>query len=647
MHPRRGRRSLGDVDPVRSHLDPLQVRRLDLVVARVSPNELSAGVEDLEDHGRGRGRLQTVVEDRAARRIRRPRLVLRVGGSLERGRIQADRRPRLEQPDRRRGHPCVQLPQGSQVVEHPERSAVRRGDEIAVAHREVAHRAIRHVRLKGLPVVPLIEGDEDSRFGSGVEQPATLRILADDVDVASVRDAPGDGRPRLPAISRPKNVRAKIIEPVPVDRDERGLGIEVRGLDHADFRPGRQVRRRDVLPMLPAVARQPDQPVVRAAPDQLLAKARRRNRVDDPAPRALHGAVLRGHGVDRGRHAGGLARQVRADLLPVPARVCCPEEELVAVVEGARVRRREGERQGPLAAIVVAGVREGGIDVLFLKRPPVEAPHAAAEDDVGIARVGRDVPVLAAHGDGPPVALAQVSVVGSRRRRGRSAVLLRAVDPVRKAIVGGDVVELRGRLVVPGAPGPASVHADHRALIAAQDHAPGIGRIDPELVIVVAAGRALERLEGSTRVGRLVQGRVARIDDVGVVGVDRHAGEVPAALPDPPISARKPPSDAGVVGHVQAAGLRVHQGVDPAAHARSERDPDTAEFLGGQALGDRTPGVAAIRRSKKTAAGAVRGRVDVPRRPARLPQGGEDRSRVVGVEGQVDRPRVLAAEEDA
>ena len=186
------------------------------------------------------------------------------------------------------------------------------------------------------------------------------------------------------------------------------------------------------------------------------------------------------------------------------------------------------------------------------------------------------------------------------------------------------------------------VHADHRPLIAAEDHAPRIGRIDPELVIVVAAGRALERLERLTAIGRPVQRRVARVDDVGVAGVDRHAGEVPAALPDAPISTSRAASERPrrrTRRGRRPSRPRVDHCIDASAHTRGEREPDAAELLRGEAPGDRLPRVAAVRRAVETAARAVRRRVDVPGRPACLPERGEDRSRVAGIEGEIDRPR--------
>ncbi len=47
----------------------------------------------------------------------------------------------------------------------------------------------------------------------------------------------------------------------------------------------------------------------------------------------------------------------------------------------------------------------------------------------------------------------------------RSALLLSAADAVGKRVVGGDVIELRGRLVVPGAPRLPAVDRDDGALI--------------------------------------------------------------------------------------------------------------------------------------------------------------------------------------
>src|SRR5437016_2846160 len=62
--------------------------------------------------------------------------------------------------------------------------------------------------------------------------------------------------------------------------------------------------------------------------------------------------------------------------------------------------------------------------------------------------------------------------------------LLGAIDGVGKPVVGRDMVELRRGLVVLAGPSLAAVHADRRSAIAAFDHPIGVGRINPQAVVV-------------------------------------------------------------------------------------------------------------------------------------------------------------------
>src|SRR5579863_5406369 len=77
-------------------------------------------------------------------------------------------------------------------------------------------------------------------------------------------------------------------------------------------------------------------------------------------------------------------------------------------------------------------------------------------------------------------------MIGTARHRHTATILLRAENGVGKFVVGDDVIELRGRLVVPGCPGLTIVDTDGSSLICAQDHSRRIFGIDPELVVVVA-----------------------------------------------------------------------------------------------------------------------------------------------------------------
>src|SRR5205085_5827619 len=131
-----------------------------------------------------------------------------------------------------------------------------------------------------------------------------------------------------------------------------------------------------------------------------------------------------------------------------------------------------------------------GRDLRGLARALDEARELAAVDDVRVKRVRGDVAVLF-RADRSPVAEGYRAVVAAARRPDRAALLLAAVDPIWELVVGRDVVELRGRLVVPTAPGAPAVDRDGRALIRREQDDCGVLGVYPDGVIVVAAGRAL------------------------------------------------------------------------------------------------------------------------------------------------------------
>src|ERR1700752_5456453 len=120
----------------------------------------------------------------------------------------------------------------------------------------------------------------------------------------------------------------------------------------------------------------------------------------------------------------------------------------------------------------------------------------------------------------------------ARRRADCATVLLRARDPVRKTIVSSEVIDLRRRLVVPRAPGTGPVPANDCTLVARDDHSFWIVGIDPELMIVVAAGRAFDRRPRFAGVGRTIHRRIHHIDHVGVLRIDTDLFEIPAPVPE-------------------------------------------------------------------------------------------------------------------
>ncbi len=62
------------------------------------------------------------------------------------------------------------------------------------------------------------------------------------------------------------------------------------------------------------------------------------------------------------------------------------------------------------------------------------------------------------------------------------------------------VIKLRSRLVVPGAPRLAAVHRDQRALIGDEKNDVGMVRINPQVLIIVAARCAPNTFPGPAAV---------------------------------------------------------------------------------------------------------------------------------------------------
>src|SRR5208283_4657542 len=181
---------------------------------------------------------------------------------------------------------------------------------------------------------------------------------------------------------------------------------------------------------------------------------------------------------------------------------------------------------------------------------------------------------------------------------GAAALLLRAVDPVGKTIVGDDVIELRSRLVVPTAPSLPAVDADDRALIAGQRDGLGIPGIDPDALVVVAAGRAFEAHKGLPGVGGFPCGGVGDIDEVGIVWRNGDAHGARPAATDAVIPVDMLPAFAGIVGAVDAGlFLRLGGQIHALGIAGSDGDTDAAKQVvrSGKAFRYLPPGAAAIR----------------------------------------------------
>src|SRR5712692_10420138 len=197
-----------------------------------------------------------------------------------------------------------------------------------------------------------------------------------------------------------------------------------------------------------------------------------------------------------------------------------------------------------------------------------------AEHHPRVQWVRRDVTIFVDRVDWPPVVKIQRTVSAAAWRSHCIAVLLRAVNPVRKLVVRHHVIELPSRLIEPGAPRLAAVARNNRALIATKNHPPRLVGINPKFVVVVAPRRAFECGERLTSVMRLISCGVRDEHSIGVLRIHNDFPEVPTALPDAPVIRNTLPTLPAVVRTKQPALLGVHDQINPPRIARRKSNSD-------------------------------------------------------------------------
>ena len=140
-----------------------------------------------------------------------------------------------------RRHLAGQLAKRGDVVENPEAAAVRADHEVVVVNHQIANRSGGHVEPQRLPVVAIVEADEDGEFGAGEEQALAHGIFADGVD-GRIGQAADDLLPGVAAIVRAIDVRLQVVEADAVDGGVDGVVVEVRGVELRDLAPRRHGR---------------------------------------------------------------------------------------------------------------------------------------------------------------------------------------------------------------------------------------------------------------------------------------------------------------------------------------------------------------------------------------------------------------------
>src|SRR5207237_7757405 len=123
-------------------------------------------------------------------------------------------------------------------------------------------------------------------------------------------------------------------------------------------------------------------------------------------------------------------------------------------------------------------------------------------------------------------------------------------------LVVDHVIHLRGRLVVPRAPGLATIHCNGRVLVTGNQDDVGIFRIDPDAVVVVSSGRAFDGGEVLAAIGGAIAGSIRNVNDVGIAGINFDLGEIRAAAPDARFIVHFAPAQAGIIRTIYSAEVR-------------------------------------------------------------------------------------------
>src|SRR5438876_4236336 len=344
-----------------------------------------------------------------------------------------------------------------------------------------------------------------------------------------------------------------------------------------------------------------------------------------------------------------LAREVVADDLPTIPRVGRFEKLVGRKIKGVRFERRKNHRQRARIAIFAAANWLGRnfrvlADILPGAREPI------AIQSVRVQRIHGDVAVLE-NSRQPPIAKGNFAVIAAALRRDRTAFLLRAVNPIRKTIVRGQVIELRRRLVVPSAPGRTAVHANDRALIGAERDNLRIFPADPDALVTVAAGRAFESHKCFSAVRGFPRGGVRHVNHVRIVRRNSDAHRARAAAPDSAVAVYLLPGLARIVRAIDSRAFRgFRQNLDSLRIAWRNGNPDSPEAFrySRQSFGQRLPGLAAIRRFIQPAPGYIDGgaAANLPRRNTRGPQCRVNRLRIRGIESKIGSAGVFVLVED-
>ena len=101
--------------------------------------------------------------------------------------------------------------QRGEVVEDPDRAAVRAGDQIAILDHQIVKRRHRQIELEAIPVRAVVERNVEAGLGSGEEQTRLGGVGPDDAGEVVVGDAVVDPRPVLAVVAGDVEIGLEVV----------------------------------------------------------------------------------------------------------------------------------------------------------------------------------------------------------------------------------------------------------------------------------------------------------------------------------------------------------------------------------------------------------------------------------------------------
>src|SRR5579863_2756710 len=212
-----------------------------------------------------------------------------------------------------------------------------------------------------------------------------------------------------------------------------------------------------------------------------------------------------------------------------------------------------------------------------------------------------------------PVALDDLPVIAATGNADRTTLLLPRTHAVGERRGSAGMVELRRRLVEPAAPAVPAVHGDDRALVAGERDDARISGVDPDVLVVVAAGCPPQGTPCPAAIGGFGSDDAGAVHDVGIQWIDRHNGQIPAADTQrrPRVRGDSHPVLARIIGTedtetgcrgIVARLARADDSVEPLRIARRDCNVDLGQIRG-QAARQSPPARAAVSRFEQPTAG--------------------------------------------